>query len=45
MMVAGLVTVFASRFGLRFVDDIFEVLPGIAVGLLVYAVGRMPKRN
>jgi len=44
-MVVGLVTVFAWCFELVFGDYIFELLPGIAVGLLVYAVGRIPKRS
>lgn len=40
MMLAGLVGVFIWRFTLGFGDDIFEVLPGMIVGLSVYAAGR-----
>lgn len=45
MMVSGLATVFLWRFGLGFGDDVFEVLPGMAAGLAVYAVGRMAERT
>lgn len=40
MILAGLATVFVWRFTLGFGDDIFEVLPGMIAGLLVYAAGR-----
>ena len=45
IMVAGLVMVFAWRFGLGFGDDVLEVRPGMAVGLVVNAAGRIPKRS
>lgn len=44
MMVAGLATVFAWRFGLGFGDDIFEVLPAMLIGLVVYGAGRFVSR-
>lgn len=44
MMAAGLVTVFAWRFGLGFGDDVFEVLPAMLIGLLVYGAGRLASR-
>jgi sodium/proline symporter len=40
MMTVGLAGVFVWRFTLGFGDDIFEVLPGMMAGLLVYAAGR-----
>jgi sodium/proline symporter len=45
MMAAGLATVFVWRFGFSFGDDIFEVLPGMAVGLMVYAIGWIITRD
>jgi sodium/proline symporter len=45
MIVSGLATVFLWRFGLGFGDDVFEVLPGMAAGLVVYALGRMAERT
>jgi sodium/proline symporter len=41
MIVSGLAAVFVWRFTLGFGDDIFEVLPGMIVGLVVYALGRV----
>ena len=40
MMLSGLATVFAWRYVLGFSDDVYEVLPGMLVGLLMYLVFR-----
>ena len=40
MMLSGLATVIAWRYALGFSDDVYEVLPGMLVGLLVYLVFR-----
>ncbi len=44
MILTGLAAVFVWRFTLGFGDDIFEVLPGMIAGLLVYAAGRALQR-
>ena len=40
VMGSGLLTVFVWSYGLGYSDDVFEVLPGMIVGVLVYAVMR-----
>jgi sodium/proline symporter len=40
-MGSGLLTVFVWSYGLGYSNDVFEVLPGMLVGVLVYLVSRL----
>ena len=44
MMLSGLATAIVWRYGLGFADGVYEVLPGMLAGLLLYLVFR-PKRT